>query len=82
VPLTKVSPEYSPVASRFQAKGKVELTVEVDERGNVVKAKAISGPLVLRPAAEEALMKWRFKPATLRGANIKSEVNVSVEFRQ
>jgi TonB family protein len=82
VPLTKVYPEYPAVASRVRAKGKVELTVEVDERGNVSKAKAISGPLVLRPAAEEALMKWRFKPATLRGANIKSEVNVSVEFKQ
>jgi TonB family protein len=82
VPLTKVNPEYPAVASRVQAKGKVELTIEVDERGNVVKATATSGPLVLRPAAEEALMKWRFKPATLRGANIKSEVNVYVEFKQ
>jgi protein TonB len=82
VPLSRVFPEYPPLASRVQAKGKVELTVEVDERGNVIKAKAISGPLVLRQAAEEALMKWRFKPATLRGANVKSEVNVSVEFKQ
>jgi len=27
-------------------------------------------------------MQWRFKPATLRGANIKSEVTISVEFKQ
>jgi TonB family protein len=82
VPLNRVSPQYPATARRIQEKGKVELTVEVDEQGNVTRAKAISGPLVLRPAAEEALMQWRFKPATLRGANIKSEVTISVEFKQ
>jgi len=82
VPLVRVSPQYPATASRIQAKGKVDLTVEVDERGNVTRATAINGPLVLRPAAEEALMKWRFKAATLRGANIRSEVTISVEFKQ
>jgi TonB family protein len=82
VPVSRVNPEYPLVASRMAAKGRIDLAVEVDEEGKVTKARAISGPLVLRPAAEQALMKWRFKPATLRGVSVKSEVNVSVEFRQ
>jgi protein TonB len=81
-PVFRVLPQYPPAAGRMNAKGKVDLTVEVDDKGNVTSAKAISGPLVLRPVAEDALKKWRFKPATLRGANIKSAVNISVEFKQ
>ncbi len=82
VPLTRVTPNYPALASRMNVKGKVELIVTIDERGNVVKATAVNGPLVLRPAAEEALMKWRFRPATLRGTNVGSELNVSVDFKQ
>jgi len=58
----------------------VELEVEVDEKGNVVTAKALSGPIVLMPPAEEALKKWLFKPATRDGLNVRSVLRVEVIF--
>ena len=58
----------------------MELDVEVDEKGNVVSAKAINGPPVLMPSAEEALKKWLFKPATRDGLNVRSVLRVEVVF--
>ena len=81
VPLLRVAPQYPPLAAKINVKGKVDLSIEIDERGNVVKASAVSGPLMLRPAAEDALMKWRFQPATLRGVNVRSTLNLSVDFK-
>jgi outer membrane biosynthesis protein TonB len=59
----------------------VVVIVEVDDQGNVVKASAVSGPKVLRAAAEAALLKWRFKPAVQNGVNVSSRVSVGILFQ-
>ncbi|MBZ5497230.1 MAG: TonB family protein [Acidobacteriia bacterium] len=82
LPLSRVVPEYPPVAVKMRIMGRVELTVEVDEQGRVTKATAVRGPSLLRPAAEAAVMKWQFKPATLRGVSIKSETTITVDFKR
>jgi TonB family protein len=66
----------------MKTEGSVSVRVEVNEQGNVARATAISGPPVLRPAAEDALKKWKFKPATLRGVNVKTELIIMVEFKR
>ncbi len=78
--ISKVPPTYPITAQKMGVTGVVQVQVSIDERGRVTKATAISGQYVLRPAAEEALMKWKFKPATLRGESTKSELVVSVSF--
>lgn len=79
-PLSKVTPTYPLAAKRMRVTGTVEVRVAIDEQGKVTKATAISGQYLLRAAAEDALMKWKFKPATLRGASVTSELVVSVSF--
>jgi TonB family protein len=79
-PVFKVTPTYPLTAQKMRVTGTVEVQVLIDEQGKVTKATAVSGQYVLRPAAEDALMKWKFKPATLRGVSIKSELVVSVSF--
>jgi TonB family protein len=79
-PVFKVTPIYPLTAQKMRITGIVEVSVAIDEQGKVTKATAVSGQSVLRPAAEEALMKWKFKPATLRGVSIKTELVVSVSF--
>ncbi len=78
--ISKVPPTYPLTAQKMGVTGVVQVRVSIDERGRVTKVTAISGQYVLRPAAEEALMKWKFKPATLRGESTKSELVVSVSF--
>jgi TonB family protein len=78
--LVKVQPAYPPMARLQRVAGKVELEADINEKGEVVRAKAVSGPAMLRSAAEEALMKWKFKPASLNGVNIASQARVSVSF--
>ncbi len=81
-PILRVAPDYPMLAARMRTEGSVSVRVEVNDQGNVARATAISGPPVLRPAAEDALKKWKFKPATLRGVNIKTELIIVVEFKR
>jgi TonB family protein len=53
-------PEYPPEAKEFCAGGKVEIEVLVNEKGDVIEAKAISGDELLREASVEAVKKAKF----------------------
>jgi TonB family protein len=78
--IKRVQPEYPVLARRQKIGGTVEVEVDVNEKGEVVLARAVSGSSLLRPAAEAAIMKWRFKPASVGGVNISSKAKVSVNF--
>jgi protein TonB len=51
--------------------GTVHVRVLVDERGNVVSARAVDGPPQLREAATAAARKARFTPTKLSGQPVK-----------
>lgn len=78
--VSKVAPVYPLAAKNLKITGTVDVRVSIDEQGKVTKATALNGQYLLRTAAEDALLKWKFKPATLRGANVKSDLVVSVSF--
>ena len=78
--ISKVLPEYPPIARNQKITGTVEVEVDIDERGNVVRAKALSGPMLLYKVSEEAIMKWKFKPASIDGINTSSKTRVSIAF--
>jgi len=71
--ITRVKPVYPPSAKKMNATGPVEVEITISEEGLVVEAKAISGHIALRSAAVEAARKWVFKPATFKGANIRTK---------
>jgi hypothetical protein len=48
--------------------------------GRVVSAKAIEGPEILRPAAEEAIKKWQYEPYLLDGVPRPVKFTVVVKF--
>ncbi len=52
--------EYPPAAGLSGAGGRVEVHIIVDERGNVVSARAMSGHALLKEAAEAAARKASF----------------------
>jgi TonB family protein len=63
--------QYPALARAAGLSGKVELQVIVDETGQVISARAISGPPVLREAAMEAAYRARLIPTEKDGKPIK-----------
>ena len=58
-------PVYPEEAKKQKIQGLVTVAIVIGEDGNVISAKAKSGPEELRAAAETAAMKARFKPTTV-----------------
>ncbi|MEP6635378.1 MAG: TonB family protein [Acidobacteriota bacterium] len=64
-------PEYPAEARAAKAGGTVVVQVIIDEYGNVISAKAISGHPLLQPTAVNAASQARFSPTTLMGEPVK-----------
>jgi TonB family protein len=73
-------PVYPPAARAMGASGKVEVQVVISEFGRVISATAISGPMILRPAAAAAATQWVFNPATRDGIPVKTEKVLTFTF--
>jgi TonB family protein len=80
VALSKIQVVYPELAKRTGTKGSVEVEFSLDENGKVTTAKAMSGPIVLRKAAEAAVYKARFKPATSNGTNVPANGKITLVF--
>lgn len=73
-------PEY-PSAARFvNASGRVFVAILVDERGNVISAKATSGHPLLATAAEEAAQAAKFEPFRLGKMPIRFRTSIVYDF--
>jgi TonB family protein len=62
---TRVLPAYPPFAKQLRVSGEVKVEVIINAKGRVIAAQAISGPYPLRLTAEDAALKWTFKPTLL-----------------
>jgi len=77
----KPLPVYPMVAKNFKVEGLVVVDVVVDRSGNVLEAKAVSGPQLLLRGAEAAVRQWHFKSYMVDGAPVEMESQVSLNFR-
>jgi TonB family protein len=75
-----VTPIYPVIAKKSTIEGKVVVTIELDENGDVVSAKATSGHQMLRLAAEEAARKTKFKPGMFNSKPIKARGVITYNF--
>ncbi|MGD9587371.1 MAG: TonB family protein [Pyrinomonadaceae bacterium] len=64
-------PPYPPHALSVGIEGEVTVQVTIDEKGNVLSAKAAKGHPFLRTAAERAAMNARFTPTLLSKVPVK-----------
>jgi TonB family protein len=64
-------PPYPALARAGRASGSVSVQVLVDEKGNVIAARAVSGHPLLHPSAIAAARSSKFKPTLLRGQPVK-----------
>ncbi len=62
--ITKVAPVYPELARRMHISGTVVVHLTVQPDGSVSDTKVESGHALLSPAAQEAVRRWRFEPAS------------------
>ena len=74
-------PSYPQMARANRVVGDVTLDALVDEHGNVKDVKVISGPLLLREPAKEAVRLWKYEPARLDGRATAMHLTVTVKFQ-
>ena len=65
------TPAYPSAAKQMRASGEVRVRIAVDERGNVVSARAVSGHPLLRASAESAARQSKIRP---NGQNTSGEL--------
>jgi len=82
--LKTVSPKYPPLALQMKIEGTIQVNALISETGDVINTRVIkrsSNVYGLDKASEEAVRKWKFKPAQKDGVNVKVWKQVSVVFK-
>ncbi|MCI0485653.1 MAG: energy transducer TonB [Blastocatellia bacterium] len=79
--IRRVEPQYPPIAIKIGAKGPVVVEVMIDERGNCVSARALSGHPLLRKVSEGAALDWKWKPTILNGVPVKVIGTITFNFQ-
>ena len=73
-------PAYPPLARRANAFGVVRMEAQIDEHGVVRNLKVLSGHPILAAAAKNAVLKWKYRSATLNGQPIATSVVIQISF--
>ncbi|HJQ67430.1 MAG TPA: TonB family protein [Blastocatellia bacterium] len=76
----RVTPTYPPLARAARVSGSVVVEVTVDEAGNVMSARAVSGHPLLKDAAVAAARGWKFTPTQLSGVPVKVIGTITFNF--
>jgi protein TonB len=74
-------PVYPPLARETHIWGTVVVDAVIDEHGNVVQARVVSGHPLLMDAALKAVLLWKYEPTTLNGQPVSVELQVQVHFK-
>ncbi len=78
--ITRVLPNYPLAAKQAGIQGDVVIQTTVDQKGNVINMKLVSGPMMLRQPAMDALKRWKYAPSTLNGQAISVQMLVTLKF--
>ena len=73
-------PNYPALAKQIRLQGIVNVQVLIDERGNVISAKAVSGHPLLIPEAQRAAFQAKFSPASVGEQPVKVSGVISYNF--
>ena len=79
--LVQVHPEYPLLAKQARIQGQVQIDAILDEEGNVVEMRVVSGPPLLHQAALDALKQWKYEPVYLNDRPIAVEMIVTINFQ-
>jgi protein TonB len=72
---------YSPIARQAHVSGVVVLEAIIDEHGNVIGVKVISGPALLFPSAIKAVEGRKYEPTILDDQPVAIRLDIKVDFK-
>ena len=78
--IKRVRPQYPRVAKTSGVAGTVRVFVVLDEKG-AVTVKGSEGPILLKPAAEEAARGWTFPPTRINNKPVRLSGYIDFEFK-
>jgi periplasmic protein TonB len=78
--IIQVRPDYPPLARQARIQGQVQIDAILDEQGNVVEMRVVSGPAILYQAALDALKTWKYEPTYLNDQPIAVQMIVTITF--
>jgi protein TonB len=78
--ITTVQPHYPMMARQAHIEGVVVIDAVIDEHGNVVQARVVSGPALLIRPALEAYLQWKYEPTYLNGTPVSIRMEAQVYF--
>jgi len=79
--ITRVDPRYPPLAVQTHLQGTVIVEAIIDEHGDVVEVKVVSGPPLLIQSALDAVRRWKYEPTYLNDEPVAVQLNVTVQFK-
>jgi TonB family protein len=78
--IQKTQPVYPLIAREGQVSGTIVLAATISKTGNVENLRVVSGPVMLRMSAVNAVRTWRFKPFILNNQPMAIETTINVHF--
>jgi protein TonB len=79
--IVQVLPKYPPLARETHVQGQVQIDAVLDEQGNVIEMKIVSGHPLLYQAALDALKQWKYEPTYLNDRPIAVQLIVTINFQ-
>ena len=73
-------PVYPAAARQMRASGVVTVNILIDENGDVVEVRDVSGHRLLQRSASDAIMGWKFRPVIRDGSPVKATGFVNFNF--
>ena len=78
--INSTPPVYPPLARTAHVAGTVELHATISTNGTIKDLRAVSGPVMLRQAAVDAVRNWRYKPYKLNNQPVEVETTINIVF--
>jgi periplasmic protein TonB len=78
--IQKTPPIYPQIAKSARVSGTVVLEANITKTGAIENLRVVSGPVMLREAALDAVRTWRYKPYKLNNEPVEIDTTINVIF--
>jgi protein TonB len=81
----RIAAVYPSSTGGLKITGAVTVNALISEKGNVIKAEiiqGIKGAVGFDQAAAQAVRRWKFEPATIKGIKVKVWMPISIVFKK
>lgn len=78
--VSKVDPEYPPLAKQMRLSGRVQVDCYIDPAGGVEKVTILDGNPLFSSSINRAMKQWKFKPVEASGKATNAVANFVFNF--